>query len=253
MVTNITTYKLITDLILLENNFNEGLIMTHDIHDSKNALEYFFDLDTQLISLNIDNNKMILSITEFNINKFTEFLILITNLGYFVSKMKIYNQYNIPININLTDFKNKYLDNSILKNITKYDIILEPKFDIKHQLKTTILYHVTEEKYLNKILKNGLIAKSKNTLSEYPERIYFVYNIDDAKQYINNKQFYYLRNYNKMKQPDKSKYIQINYIILQIKLLINNNIVFFEDPNFKGKGIYTYNNISPENISIINE
>jgi hypothetical protein len=179
------------------------------------------------------------------------YIYILINLGYYISKLKIYNKYNNPYTVDFEKFKYKYFSDDILSNFIKYEIIIEPKYDIKHQLKTNILYHVTETKYLDKILKNGLIAKSLNTLSDYPERIYFVYNLDDAKTYIKTKSGYYLRNIDKSRQPNKSKYSEIEYVILKIELPIDNDLIFYEDPNFIDKGIYTYENINPKNITIL--
>jgi hypothetical protein len=249
MITDFTTYKLIQMLIETENKLNEGLILTHDIHDAKHTLEhilskyFFYDIE-------IKNNKINLILSEgFFIEKtYLEFLILINNLGFYIKTLKITNKQNRTNIFKPNDFKENYLDNNILQNFIKYEIILEPKYDIKHTLKTNILYHVTETKYLDRILKNGLIPKSKNTTGFYPERIYLVYNLDDANTYIKTKDNYYMLNIDKTKQPNKSKFQKIEYCILKITLPENNDLIFYEDPNFLNKGIYTYDNISKENI-----
>lgn len=254
MIIEISTYRLVKDLILLENKLNEGLIMTHDIHDSKKIIENFISAYFWYnIEIDINKFKILLSDGKFNTNSYLEFLILINNLGYFISNIKAKNKNNITNTINPNDFKNNYLNDKFLQNIIEYNFVIEPKFDTAHKLKTNILYHVTETRYLYNILKNGLVAKSKNTLSEYPERIYFVYNIEDANTYIKSKKFYYLMNQKNAKQPIKSNFKEIKYVILKIELPENNNLILYEDPNFVGKGIYTYENISPKFINIENK
>lgn len=250
MIKEISVYKLIKELLIVEQKFNEGLIMTHDIHDSKDALEHFFEFN-QLIKLDIVRNKIHIIVNDLNIKSLTSFLLLVNNLGYYLSNITLYNQYNNPNKLKYEDFKDKYFDDSILKNITKFDFTLEPKFDIKHELKANTLYHVTETKYVDKILKNGLIAKTKNTLSDYPERIYFTYDLKDSEQYINSKKSYYVRNQYNISISTKSKFPDIEYIVLEITLPNDNDFIFYEDPNFVGKGVYTYDNISSNYIKLI--
>ena len=247
---------MINNLILLENKFNEGLIMTHDIADSKEFLE--FELSKSFANLiEIKNNKMYINLEsgEFTVKTYIQFLSMINNLGYYISIIKIKrldkNNKERINNINPQDFKNEYLSDENLKQFIEYDIILEPKFDITHKLKTNILYHVTETKYLDKILKVGLIPKSKNILSTYPERIYLVYNLEDANKYVLGKKNYYLRIINQSKS--KHKYPNVEFSILKIELPENDNLIFYEDPNFIDKGIYTYENINPKYITVYEE
>lgn len=251
MIANITTYRLVKDLILLENKLNEGLIMTHDIYNTKKIVEEIIS-NWFWYQIDIDKNKIVLNLTDgtFTEKTYLEFLILINNLGYFISYIKIKNKNNRLNNILPHIFKLEYLDDKILENFIEYDFIIEPKFDISHKLKTNILYHVTETRYLDKILKNGLIPKSKNTLSTYPERIYLVYDLKDANTYIKSKKGYYLKNYKNSVMSNKSKFQEIEYVILKIELPINNDLIFYDDPNFVNKGIYTYDNINKKYISI---
>lgn len=251
MITDITTYKLVKDLLLVEQKLNEGLILTHDIYESKDIIERevskYFWYDSK-----IDGSRFnfILTDGKFTDKTYIQFCILLNNLGYYISILKLTNKHNMINSFKPDEFKEKYLTDNFLKNIIKYELIIEPKYDIKHKLKTNTLYHVTESKYIDKIFKNGLITKSKNTKTFHPERLYLVYNLQDAEQYISQKNFYYLTNYNKTKQPNKSKFKEIEYVILKIELPENNEIIFFDDPNFSGKGIYTYENISPKYITI---
>lgn len=252
MITELTTYRLIKELLILEQKLDEGLIMTYDIKSSVKSINNIFDINT-IENIQIIKNKIHITLNNndktINVDKFSLFLLQLTTLGYYIAKLTMYNQYNNPYTMDFEKFKYKYFSDDILSNITKYEIIIEPKFDIKHKLKTNILYHVTETKYLDKILKNGLIAKSMNTLSNYPERLYLVYNLEDAETYIKTKKGYYLKNIDKSIQPDKSKFQNIEYSILKIELPENNDFIFYDDPNFENKGIYTYDNISPNYIT----
>ena len=245
MITEISTYKLVKDLLLVEQKLNEGLILTHDIYESKDIIEravskwrFWYDSkiveNTHIIKLNLTEGK-------FTDKTYIEFCMLLSNLGYYISDLKITNKHNKTNTIKPTDFKEYYLTNNYLENIVEYDFIIEPKFGEKNKLKTNILYHVTESKYVDKILKNGLISKSKNTINEYPERIYLALNINDAKTYLNKKKRFY---------SYKENNTGIKFKILKIELPENNDIIFYKDDHFSGKGIYTYENISTKYITI---
>lgn len=252
MITEISTYKLVKDLLLVEQKLNEGLILTHDIYESKDIIERAVSKWGFWYDNNIDGTKFNLNLTEgkFTDKTYIEFCMLLSNLGYYISDLKVTNKHNKTNTIKPNDFKENYLTNNYLENIVEYDLVIEPKYDIQYKLKTNILYHVTESKYVDKIFKNGLMSKSKNTKTFHPERIYLVYNLEDAEQYIKSKNMFYLTNLNKTKQPNKSKFKEIEFVILKVKLPKNNEMTFFDDPNFKGKGIYTYENISPKYITI---
>lgn len=249
MITKLSTYKLFEILIDTEKQLNEGLILTHDIYNSIYLIGEFFKFD-QLKSINPNGTKIELTVNHFDLDTFTKFLILINNLGYYIAIITMYNSKNMPKNIKLSEFKSEYYSDEFISKLTRIDFALEPKFDVTHKLKSDTLYHVTESRYVDRILETGLIAKSKNTKTEYPERIYFVYDLEDAKNYINGKNEYYLTSINKSKFADKSKYKHIEYKIIKITMNGSDNLTFYEDPNFKGKGLYTYDNISPEKITV---
>lgn len=247
MITKINTYKLYQQYIISDFKLNEGLILTHDIYDSskilKTKLEFNGDLE-------IKDNKINIYLDKFDFKFVIDYLTLINNLGYFISNLKLTNINNRTNKLTI----NKLIDNNqfnqiFFDNIKKIDLVLEPKFDNKHELKTNILYHVTEERFLDKILKNGLIPKQKNNQIYYPDRIYFTYNLDDSKEYINSKMFFYDLYPKDKKYQDLFK--KTKFIILKIELPKDNNLIFYEDPNFKNKGIYTYENINPKYISIV--
>ena len=153
MISHISTYKLVKDLLILENNLNEGLILTHDIYDSIKILEtilskwFFHDISTS-------NNKINIILGEgfFNVDTFLEFQILITNLGYYVSSMEVSNSMNMSNILKIDDFKERYLDNDILRRFIKYNITLEPKYDIKHTLKSAMTTSLTFQMLIQTIV-----------------------------------------------------------------------------------------------------
>ncbi len=110
-----------------------------------------------------------------------------------------------------------------------------------------VLYHITQECYVDKILKNGLVPKAGNKLSKHPERIYFLTSKpkDDILWQV-AKQFF-IRN-------DSNKYVIRNSMVL---LSVNisrhkKQLKFFSDPNYD-ECVYTYDNISTDCIVGVEE
>lgn len=135
MITEISTYKLVKDLLLVEQKLNEGLILTHDIYESKDIIEravskwgFWYDSkiveNTHIIKLNLTEGK-------FTDRTYIEFCMLLSNLGYYISDLKITNKHNKTNTIKPNDFKENYLTNNYLENIVEYDFIIEPKFGEK--------------------------------------------------------------------------------------------------------------------------
>lgn len=244
MITEINTYKLFEKLILSDIKLNEGLIMTHDLYESIEAINKFLGFNGYS---NVNKNNIEIQIDTVKFEQIIELLTLVNNLGYDTTVLEImFNKRIHKFTLNRLKDDNKFNKNTF-DTFEHLKIINEPKFDIKHQIKSDIIYHVTEQRYLEKILKTGLIAKSKNRKTDHPERIYFTYDIEDSKQYIESKKRHYLYNDRKLRKNDK--YYETKFVIIEVKT--SDNIVFYEDPNFKGKGIYTYDNIDPVNVKVL--
>lgn len=261
MVTNLNTYRILESHFKTLKDLNEGLIMTHDIYDSWNILQKTSGtLDFGIFQdSDIIKNKIFLNIGNMKFINFTRLITLINNLGYYISTVKVYLKHKDNGNImsqiyKWEEFTTDYFTENLINNVfIQYNLELEPKFDITVRTKSNILYHVTEERYLDKILKNGLISKSHNTIKSHPERIYFTYDINDSLQYVKTKQQHYKRQKEKNKEIEKSyknKYQETKFILLKIDISNLNDIIFFEDPNLS-TGIYTYDNIPSTNITVL--
>lgn len=222
--------------------FNEGLIKTHDINKTIQSLKTIFN------KLNIDYDIIKTSIFSynieiFNVNKLTnnnlkEIVDINNNLfGYYPSYIYIVN------NIGQTH-SYKY-DKKYLKNTYQtIKIIFEAKFEKdlynKEQNNLNIVYHLTLQKLKHKILKNGLIPKSNNRKTVHPDRIYFFKNINNYVNLLSN-----LKNNDIM---NKLKTEQ--YMLLEISL--TPDITTHIDSNYID-GLFTYDNINPNNIKILKE
>lgn len=128
--------------------------------------------------------------------------------------------------------KDKTKINDYVLNNNNISISIEPNFDTKVNFEGEYLYHTTDKKNLDKVLSVGLIPKSKNTRSFYPERIYLSPNLE----YMNS--IKYQLNTDK---PAEYVYLKINNF---------DGLSLYKDVRFKG-GFYTYDNIPPKYIEVI--
>jgi hypothetical protein len=117
-------------------------------------------------------------------------------------------------------------------------IYIEAKYDCRATIESPKLYHVCRQVNLEKILKIGLVPKSKEKISNHPERIYLSKYLKDAEL---------------IKKMFEDRYPNEIFCMLEISLkdIKNEKMGFMEDPNFPKKGIYTYSNIPPNAIKEI--
>lgn len=135
-------------------------------------------------------------------------------------------------------------------NTNYFFIIFEPKFsqDISEFVRQSYqyLYHSTSTIYLDKIAKNGLIPKSKNSLFLYPDRTFLM-----VGNKLNNKQLNVLKNV----QNARNKHVDTNnpienkeYALITIDVSkLPTDIRFYCDPTAYG-AIFTYDSIPPQAI-----
>jgi hypothetical protein len=217
------------------SQIKEGLIITHNIDNAISILEMNLN---SIIGNNFILNKVSNYIFQIELNydiniKFIDVLFtIINNCGYFPSYLWLNDK------INSTSYKYNYdrlIKDINNKNITYLKIRCEAKYDDLIDTYGTF-YHVCKKQNLDKILKIGLVPKSKSKTSYHPDRIYLLNNISDAENLINRFNFY-----------DSSS----EYIILKININKEDNIKLYNDPNYNKKGCYTYDNINKNNISIV--
>lgn len=234
MITNYTQY-----LSLIK----EGLIRTHNIIENEQTLRLHLDSMDFEYELNVIN-KFIYEISFFNINKIQQEIINgilpINNLfGYYPSYMwlELPNGMKNNHKFNINDISNKY------KNIK---IRFESKYEDGAYMNDVdvppIMYHLTKQKYNEKIEKNGLYPKSYNRKTKHPERIYMFLNLIQTDILLSIL-------LSILKQTDaKNGILNEKYMLLEIKLTENN--IIHTDPNYLN-GFYTTDNIHPKNIKIL--
>jgi len=197
----------------------EGLIRTHPIEKSANILKRRFPE----LNIEVEDDGEIY-IENQPPQKLEKYIPIITNLGYFISKLTINGQEWIK------DFNND------TKPIT---FVLESKYDYEVEIPEN-LYHVSPIRFKDKIIKFGLTPKTGNKLSNHPERIYLTDDLNNAIDFGN-----YLR------KEENSEWYKNGYCIYSIKGTGMSKL--YSDVNFRKGGFYTLNNIKSENIKLIEE
>lgn len=123
----------------------------------------------------------------------------------------------------------------------------EPKYDksLSDEIRNTEKYllHLTPEVYISKIKKNGLVPRSKNQYSAYPERVYLLRGsippseISDMYRMLST--VYNIRRKNPI----------LVYGVVYIGIArLPENLKLFTDPNYPIYGLYTTDNIPPDTI-----
>ncbi len=230
----------------------EGLISTHNYIKYENSIKsilFGYGIKSEITPIN--DYKFNLRINNFQVSQDGAhqkvLLLLINNFGYYASEFRIYLKngmekdfkFDIDLFIDETNKMGKLIDHVTITFESKYEDGL-----YKNALPIPdFLYHVTNEKYLDKILKIGLVPKAQNRLSKHPGRIHFTYSIDDAKDLINKFNF----------SDSNNNLLQQNYVILQIDCRsdeLKDRLMLHTDPNMITNGCYTYDNINKLFISV---
>ena len=214
------------------NLLNEGLIMSVDygIFISKiNNILMKYNING-FCDLYIGRDRLILQINEKDIYKrkifFQNFSNLLNQTGYFVSNYKV----------NDDKLKIGDIDISLFIKNSNLLLYLNKRFDSESGYIPEFLFHVTEKKYLEKIMKQGIIIKSKKYIENHPERIYLFSNLEDCHDYIDFKELF-------------------DFTILKIDVKTLKNIKLYDDPKYQPtiNAYYTYDNIPPFSIEIIQQ
>lgn len=242
--------------------FLEGLIRTVPPEDAKRLLERFFTsiskekndkilgkITSQTVSniqITSDDSLMIdLLPLESNIENIRYLLKYINNLGYIIGSIFMKEKSDEEEN------RYKYDENILFslvsqhESLEQFDIEIEAKFDIERN-EIGIpkkLYHITLQRKLLKILKQGLVPKSESKLSTHPERIYF-----GIKESNVNALIPHYRNYYNSKGQSG-----MVMAILEIDTTKVKDLKLYDDPNYKHMGYYTLVNVPSDAIKVIRE
>jgi hypothetical protein len=201
---------------------NEGLIRTVDIDHTKNMMFRYLSNGDLEFKINIDKSSIIISMLDSDKVKNESVVGLMNNMGWFPSYIMVHKNDNKGFKYSETHLNNSHID-----------ITFESKFDEKVEDEYDKLYHVTTTNKVPKIIKRGLSPKSNHRLSYHPDRVYLTSKPNDIL-------VSFLR-------LDKLYSKDMEYSILEID---NENLELYHDPNFDD-GFYTYDNIHPDNIIVL--
>lgn len=243
---SIISYGTDTKQEFLFENLNEGLIISYDINKSTIYLKKKFPNIIKIRSLRFNpykrntttkKNDFVAIDLGKDFSNYREIIKTVeTLLGWFVSEIdireenkngyipKVFYKFNDTFQSRDSLFKDniefdKYLSET---PISSFSIIIEAKYGKRYQQKSgEVFYHATDKSFLKRILKYGLIPKSRGN---FPERIYLGTDIDEIKNMVG-------QNLQDM-------------ILLEINC---DGLKLYHDER-EGTAYYTYDNIPPDKI-----
>jgi hypothetical protein len=204
-------------------NLKEGLIKTVNIGKTLDVLEKKYS--SKFIFTRSRNS---FSIKTFHTNNITldSFIKDANTLGWFPSFMET------------EDYTGKWGKEYFKEGEIK--LRFEAKFDeeVVENVPST-LYHITPTANADKILKIGLVPKSRSKASYHPDRVFLSKSLEDMEEL--GRMFY-------------QKTGIRNWTILRIntELIPGDYLKLYTDPNYK-PGYYTLNNINPQAIERVKD
>ena len=206
------------------------------IQDKEKILKNFNYKAYDSIEINTDFNSKEMSL---------ELISLIDSIGYHIVNVGTWGTHlqNRPQEYNPKE--------SLLSSNRIRLLVIQPNYGERVEFKGEYLYHTTDSKYLDKILKYGLLPKSKNNRFFYPGRIY----LSPSKEFSDALKLELIRqksnfDYEKEKSAWKSS------VDLRIKnfkgLTLYRYMMLHPDVMNDGSGgFFTYDNIPPEYIEVV--
>lgn len=223
-----------------QNQIKEGLIRTYPLKSTIKSLSR--ELSLKSVKHGIDseestNTIFIKAISEdLSSDNIISILRSVNLCGYFISNYDFYDENDVNVGYLIHNFSvDLNFMNELLTKINNShytQITIESKYNDKVNL-PPYLFHVTSEKNKDKIEKFGLIPKSKNKRANHNDRIYLGYNPIVVK--------------NLAYQFSTGEYILLKISTKELKINL------YDDPDFTKNGSYTYDNIPPSNIQIIDK
>lgn len=210
------------------------------IQDNEKILNSFNYKDYDTIVINTDFNNREMSL---------ELISLIASIGYHIVSVGTWGTH-------LQNSPQKYNpERTLLANNRIKLLVIQPNYGERVEFRGEYLYHTTDSKYLDKILKYGLSPKSKNNRFFYPGRIF----LSPSKEFSDVLKLELIRqksnfNYEKEKLAWKSS------VDLRIKnfegLTLYRDMMLLPDKvsEIDGAdlgGFFTYDNIPPEYIEVV--
>ena len=207
-----------------ELNLKEGLIKTTNIGKTLNILEKKY---SSKFIFTKSKNSFYIKTFSTDINTLLNSIIKdADNLGWFPSFMET-EEYTGKWN-------EKYFKEGEIK------LRFEAKFDEEIVEKIPeILYHITPTQNSYKILKIGLVPKSRSKASYHPDRVYLSKDLEDIENL--GEMFY-----------QKTGIKDWSILKIETDFVPGNYLRLYIDPNYT-QGYYTLNNIPPQAIEKVKD
>ena len=206
-----------------ENFIDEGLIHTYPIVKTINFIKKRFDLPDEYFDTVKENSVECITVKIPDIEKNIQIMTTAMNVcGYYFDKTI-----------------SKFAENGVVWKTIVYSPKIQQSI-IDELIKTTkYLYHISPTYNFKKIRKIGFSPRHRNTLFNYPERIYFLIGNVDYNQILNLGFQLFLNN--------KSQGNDGKYIIYKLDMDKLKNINFYKDSNY-AYGVFTNSNISFDTV-----
>jgi hypothetical protein len=239
IIFSFSTKTLLFDIYLMIKDFstwlislNEGLIKTHPITKYKAGLENRVKISFPEYHLDIiDDYRFSLSIPYNDINDTDKADSCGMFFGYFVSHIKVLYQnlfeYTFPWDRDLI------IKDCESKSVAEMTFYFEPMWFGVEEIEDKTMYHVTRTKHVDSILLKGLCPRTHSKIVYHPSRIYMYSDIGSAKNIVKRASF-------------KKDYKGEHTIL---KITLSDSQTVYKDPN--SNGFYTYKNIHPNQIEVI--
>lgn len=195
--------------------------------------------------VNCDSDSMNLDLIQF-------LKVVASQRGYFISHVEYWDGSQMII---LKNFDDETILLQAKLHTKAFNVVFESRYNTVFKLNQRFLYHCTTEAILPKILKNGLLPKSREKATKHPERIYFALDDKTCEELI----LQFLKDADEYKEGD-TEFIKLykeakrKFVILQIDTEKLPDVEFMEDPNCKDYwgvfGIYTVDSVPPSAIKI---
>lgn len=220
------------------NYIKEGLIKTYPIKTTiklikRGLVGLTFSIDSEL-----ETNTIFIKLlsSDLNIDKLISIYRTINLCGYFVSNYDFYDSSDNVIGYLKHDdnLSKEFIDDLVdkINNSHFTQLTIESRYNKIVNI-PKFLYHVTSKRNKYNIESIGLVPKSKNKKANHSDRIYM------GLDKIVTKNLAY-------------QFSEGEYILLKINTE-GLNINIYDDPDFTGNGVYTYENIPRYNIEIVEE
>ena len=238
-VNNIDDYrKRINETFEREALIYEGLIQSHPLencltilarHEKKYIVKQNSDTNSFFLTHTFDDN------FDKAIKELSELITLTNNLGWYPCNLTYDPNFKDAIK---WDKKQNNIKDLFLQGHRTIKFLFEPKFDTRAITFEKYLYHLAPTIYVKKILKNGLVPRSRSKKAYHPERVYLARSYQDVLRLI----------------PSFKASTKINnWTILLVNTSLSDDLQLYQDQNFKNMGYWTLNPITSASLSIYSE